>query len=145
MMNCDDSRTYLSAYLDDELGIAENLLVQKHLSRCEDCRRTQNQQQALRTALRDPDFVAHPSADFSKRLQGSASGRQRGSAGAAPFVARNIAIWILQMGPRRNRPGIDGGDGSDIRDEPRANFPRPAHGQCRTRRPYSFAPGQSPD
>jgi anti-sigma factor RsiW len=69
MMNCDDSRAYLSAYLDDELGIAENLLVQKHLSRCEDCRRTQNQQQALRTALRDPDFVAHPSADFSKRLQ----------------------------------------------------------------------------
>jgi anti-sigma factor RsiW len=69
MMNCDDSRAYLLAYLDDELGVAESLLVQKHLSRCEDCRRIQNQQHALRTALRDPDLIAHPSADFSKRLQ----------------------------------------------------------------------------
>ena len=36
MMNCDDSRVYLPAYVDDELGVAESLLVQKHLSRCED-------------------------------------------------------------------------------------------------------------
>jgi anti-sigma factor RsiW len=69
MMNCDDSRVYLHAYLDDELGVAESLLVQKHLSHCENCRRTQEQQQALRTTLRDPDLVAHPSADFSNRLQ----------------------------------------------------------------------------
>jgi anti-sigma factor RsiW len=69
MMNCDDSRVYLPAYVDDELGVAESLLVQKHLSRCEDCRRTLDQQQALRTALRDPDLAARPSADFSKRLQ----------------------------------------------------------------------------
>jgi anti-sigma factor RsiW len=69
MMNCNDSRVYLPAYLDDELGVAESLLVQKHLSQCEDCRSTHDQQQALRTALRDPDLVAHPSADFSKRLQ----------------------------------------------------------------------------
>jgi anti-sigma factor RsiW len=69
MMNCDDSRAYLPAYLDDELGVAESLLVQKHLSHCGDCRSTQDQQQALRTALRNPDLAAHPSADFSKRLQ----------------------------------------------------------------------------
>jgi anti-sigma factor RsiW len=68
-MNCDNSRVYLPAYLDDELGVAESLLVQKHLSRCEDCRRTLDQQQALRTALRDPDLAARPSADFSKRLE----------------------------------------------------------------------------
>jgi anti-sigma factor RsiW len=69
MMTCDDSRAYLPAYLDDELGVPESLLVQKHLSQCGDCRRIQDQQQALRTALRDPDLAAHPSTDFSKRLQ----------------------------------------------------------------------------
>jgi anti-sigma factor RsiW len=68
-MNCDDSRVYLPAYLDDELGVAESLLVQKHLSECGDCRRTQDQQHALRTVLRDPDLAAHPSADFAKRIE----------------------------------------------------------------------------
>jgi anti-sigma factor RsiW len=69
MINCDDSRAYLPAYMDDELGVAESLLVQKHLYQCGECRRIQDQQQALRTALRDPELAAHPSADFSKRLQ----------------------------------------------------------------------------
>ena len=36
-MTCDDSRTYLSAYLDEELDVAENLRVQKHLAGCQDC------------------------------------------------------------------------------------------------------------
>ena len=30
-MNCDDSRIYLPAYLDEELDVAESLRVQKHL------------------------------------------------------------------------------------------------------------------
>ena len=37
-MNCDDSRIYLTAYLDDELDVAESLRVQKHLAECGDCR-----------------------------------------------------------------------------------------------------------
>ncbi|MGA2597771.1 MAG: anti-sigma factor [Bryobacteraceae bacterium] len=70
-MNCDDSRVYLPAYLDDELDIAENLCLQKHLADCEDCRQAQNDQLALRLALRDPGLYAHPSADFSKRIEAS--------------------------------------------------------------------------
>ena len=56
-------------YLDDELDVLESLRVHKHLTDCADCRRTQNQQLALRSALRDPDLYAHPSADFSKRIE----------------------------------------------------------------------------
>ena len=67
-MNCDDSRIYLPAYLDDELDVAESLRIQKHLAACRDCRQTQDEQLALRSALRDPDLYAHPSADFSKRI-----------------------------------------------------------------------------
>ncbi len=68
-MNCDDSRIYLPAYLDDELDVAGSLRVQKHLAECGDCRRAQDQQLVLRVALRDPDLRAHPSAEFAKRLE----------------------------------------------------------------------------
>ena len=68
-MNCDDSRTYLPAYLDDELGVAESVRVQKHLAECGDCRQAQDEQLALRSALRDPDLYTHPSADFSRRIE----------------------------------------------------------------------------
>jgi anti-sigma factor RsiW len=68
-MNCADSRTYLPAYLDDELDVAESLHVQRHLAECADCRQAQDEQLALRSALRDPELYAHPSADFSKRIE----------------------------------------------------------------------------
>jgi anti-sigma factor RsiW len=68
-MTCDDSRTYLSAYLDEELDVAESLRVQKHLAGCQDCQQAQDEQLVLRSALRDPDLRAYPSVDFSKRIE----------------------------------------------------------------------------
>ncbi len=68
-MNCDDSRIYLPAYLDEELDVAESLRVQKHLAECQDCQQAQDEQLVLRSALRDPDLRAYPSADFSKRIE----------------------------------------------------------------------------
>jgi anti-sigma factor RsiW len=68
-MNCADSRTYLPAYLDDELDVAESLHVQRHLAECLDCRQAQDEQLALRSALRDPEMYAHPSDDFSRRIE----------------------------------------------------------------------------
>jgi hypothetical protein len=83
-MNCADSRIYLSAYLDEELGITESLHVQKHLTGCGGCRRDQDQQLALRSTLRQPNLYAHPSVDFSIRVEkvvrraGQVEGRSRG-------------------------------------------------------------------
>jgi anti-sigma factor RsiW len=68
-MNCDDSRTYLTAYLDDELDVVESLRLHKHLTKCADCRQAQDEQLALCSALRDPELYARPSADFSKRVE----------------------------------------------------------------------------
>jgi anti-sigma factor RsiW len=68
-MTCDDSRVYLAAYLDDELDVADSLRIQKHLVDCENCRKAQDQQLALRSALRDPSLYAQPSADFSRRIE----------------------------------------------------------------------------
>jgi anti-sigma factor RsiW len=68
-MNCDDSRIYLPAYLDDELDVAESLRVQKHLAECGGCRHAQDEQLALRSALRDRDLYARPSVEFSERIE----------------------------------------------------------------------------
>jgi anti-sigma factor RsiW len=68
-MTCDDSRIYLPVFWDDELDVAETLGVQKHLTGCPACRQAQDQHLALRLALRDPYLYAHPSVDFSKRLE----------------------------------------------------------------------------
>ena len=68
-MTCDDSRTYLAAYLDDELDVSDSLRLQKHLADCRDCQQDQDEQLVLRSALREPDLRAYPSPDFSKRIE----------------------------------------------------------------------------
>jgi len=70
-MTCDDSHTYLPAYLDEELDVAESLRIQKHLAGCQDCQQAQEEQLVLRSALRDPDLRAYPPADFVKRIEAS--------------------------------------------------------------------------
>ena len=96
-MNCDDSRIYLPAYLDDELDVAESLRVQKHLAECADCQRAQDEQLALRSALRDPDLRARPSAEFSERI--AALVRR-----AAKEEARSQrSVWFESLRPRAFR------------------------------------------
>jgi anti-sigma factor RsiW len=79
-MNCEDSRTYLPAYLDNELEIAESLRMQRHLADCADCRQAEEEQLALRSALRDPGLYAHPSADFAKRIEAAVRRQAKGEA-----------------------------------------------------------------
>jgi anti-sigma factor RsiW len=67
-MNCEDLKMYLSAYVDDELDVAESLRLEKHLIECRECREAQEAQLALRSALRDPDLCFQPSPDFANRI-----------------------------------------------------------------------------
>jgi anti-sigma factor RsiW len=67
-MNCEDLKMYLSAYVDDELDVAESLRLEKHLIGCPGCRQAQEAQLALRSALRDPDLYFEPSSDFANRI-----------------------------------------------------------------------------
>jgi anti-sigma factor RsiW len=67
-MNCEDSRMYLSAYLDEELDVAEILRLEKHLADCRLCRPVQEAQFALRSALRHPSLYFEPSAGFGNRI-----------------------------------------------------------------------------
>jgi anti-sigma factor RsiW len=68
-MTCDDSRIYLPAYLDDELDVAQTLRVQRHLTGCPACRQAQEEQLALRSALRDPGLYEELPAGFSRRIE----------------------------------------------------------------------------
>lgn len=76
-MTCDESRTYLAAYLDDELDVGQCLQVQKHLAECAGCRRAQEEHDALRAALRDPELYGQPSAEFAQRIQAAVRGAAR--------------------------------------------------------------------
>lgn len=67
-MNCEDSKLYLPAYLDDELDISGSLRVEKHLADCAGCRQEREEFLALRAAFRVPGLYARPSADFAKRI-----------------------------------------------------------------------------
>jgi anti-sigma factor RsiW len=109
-MNCDDSRIYLPAYLDDELDVAESLRVQKHLTECGECRHAQDEQLALRSALRDPGQYAHPSVEFTNRIEAAVrrasqqEERSQGSwfesfwLGAFRWVPAATALLIVTVG-----------------------------------------------
>lgn len=83
-MTCQDSRIYLSAYLDDELGVADTLMVRSHLAGCAECRRAQEEALALRAALRGLREPA--SEDLAKRVQGAVR-RAAKEEGRAPRLA----------------------------------------------------------
>ena len=95
-MTCEDSRLYLSAYLDDELGVAESLRMQSHLASCSGCRKAQEEQLALRAALRDPELYAQPSTEFAERLRQTV---QRAAKAEAPAYSPwrqvfGIGSWV---------------------------------------------------
>lgn len=68
-MTCEDSRLYLSAYVDDELDVPDILRIQSHLASCAACRKVQDEQFALRSALHDPELRGQPSAEFQQRIR----------------------------------------------------------------------------
>src|SRR5579871_688777 len=86
-MHCEDSRIYLPAYLDDELGVGESLHIQKHLAHCANCRRAQQEHLALRSALRDSGLYAHPSPNFAKRIETAVrhAAKEEGRASRMPW------------------------------------------------------------
>jgi anti-sigma factor RsiW len=90
-MTCEDSRTFLPAYLDNELDVAQSLQIHKHLAECRNCRHSQDEQLVLRAALRDPDLRSDPSADFSKRIAGAIRNAAREEARSQ----RSIRVRLL--------------------------------------------------
>jgi anti-sigma factor RsiW len=70
-MSCEQTRLYLHAYLDDELGVADAIRFEEHLADCAECQAARRQSLALRSALRRSDLSYQPSAALSARVNAS--------------------------------------------------------------------------
>ena len=66
-MRCRKTRSYLSAYCNDELGGRRKLAVSEHLSTCEECRREEELYRSMFGAAREvPELKV--SEDFNNKL-----------------------------------------------------------------------------
>jgi|SwirhisoilCB2_FD_contig_31_33369312_length_2779_multi_6_in_0_out_0_2 anti-sigma factor RsiW len=70
-MNCAEAQSLLHAYIDAELDVANSLEVERHLQRCEDCRRDYNDYQALHSALKGETLYFQVPDLLQKRIQKS--------------------------------------------------------------------------
>ena len=124
-MSCQEARSLLHAFLDDELDVAHNLDVQHHLDSCPACAREHAAQLALRAALRSEALYFRPSEDFNTRaraaLRATAGpvGPRRPTmsfpwtfrfwmpAGAAAALLAVMAITIWRLAPGTAGPSAD--------------------------------------
>jgi len=118
-MSCQETRSLLHAFLDDELDLTHILDVQHHLDTCPACARELAAQRTLRAALRTRRSTSGPRWLHGTRPRRPARdgcvGRPRGSggndgalpldapvwlpAGAAAALLAVVAITIWRLGP----------------------------------------------
>src|SRR2546422_8975742 len=102
-MTCQEARSLLHAFLDDELDLTHSLDVQHHLDTCPACAREHSAQRALRAALRDEALYFRPPDDFTARAR--AALRATAATGSAADRARMAGGF---RGPRRARSAAGG-------------------------------------
>ncbi len=73
MMNCDNVRNLLDAYLDTELDLMNSLEVERHLSGCPDCTHILENRRSLRQALRSDDLYFQAPASLERKIRLSVS------------------------------------------------------------------------
>ncbi|HYS05749.1 MAG TPA: anti-sigma factor [Candidatus Dormibacteraeota bacterium] len=96
-MTCQEARSLLHAFLDDELDLTHSLDVQRHLDTCPACAREHSAQRALRTALRDEALYFRPPEGFTTRAQAAlrASAEPVGAAArAGPPSGFSWTRWL---------------------------------------------------
>jgi len=117
--DCQEARSLLHAFLDDELDLTHSLDVQRHLDTCPACAREHSAQRALRTALRDEALYFRPPEGFTARAQAAlrasaepvgaadrrvlrAASRDEEGSGCPPGHGRRpgvLVVTILRLGP----------------------------------------------
>ena len=127
-MSCQEARSLLHAFLDDELDLTHSLDVQHHLDTCPACAREHAAQRALRGALRDEALYFRPPEGFTTRARAAlrATAATVGAAdragpavgllwmrrvwlpsGAAAALLAVVAITIWRFGPGAPGPSAD--------------------------------------
>jgi len=109
-MSCDQTRLYLHAYLDDELGVAEAVRFEAHLADCPDCQTAQSEALAIRAAIRGSDLYYRPSQALALRVNAAvrqaarprSNGMQWMAIAAAVIVTIGLALFLTL---RNRQPG----------------------------------------
>jgi anti-sigma factor (TIGR02949 family) len=68
-LNCNEVRTLLQAYIDDELDLSSSMEIGKHLENCANCDREYQSAQALRQAVASAALYYWAPADLQKRVR----------------------------------------------------------------------------
>jgi anti-sigma factor RsiW len=68
-VNCDEARTLLHGYLDDEIDLVRHLEIEEHLRTCEGCSRAYGEQVALRSALQAEDLYFKAPSRLERRVR----------------------------------------------------------------------------
>jgi anti-sigma factor RsiW len=68
-MNCDEARSWLTAYLDEELDVARSMEMERHLAECAGCRREHQEALLLRESMREASLYYEPPATLARKLR----------------------------------------------------------------------------
>jgi len=68
-MTCNDALALLAAYLDDELGVADAIHVERHLTDCSLCREARDEALSLRSDIVEAGLNCRPSPEVAARVR----------------------------------------------------------------------------
>jgi anti-sigma factor RsiW len=92
-MDHQDALALLPAYVDQELGIADCLAMERHLENCAECRREYAQQEEIKKRLKqDLPYVQAPASLYGRIQSGLTSKRERRNVTSAWHVWLSGAV-----------------------------------------------------
>ncbi len=104
-MTCDDSRSFLHAYLDGELDAPRSVEFERHLEGCPSCTRALEAQESLRSSIRSAQLREPLPAGFEKkvrrRLDESSSSSSPRSFHAWRWLAAAAVLLLVAAGSLR--------------------------------------------
>jgi anti-sigma factor RsiW len=112
-VNCNEVRTYLNGYVDNELDLVRHVEIEGHLRSCEACSQVHQAQMALRSVLKSEDLYFRAPARLERQVRMAARRSERKPwpprlltrewIGAAAAAAAVVAVGLL-VGPTLWRP-----------------------------------------
>jgi anti-sigma factor RsiW len=101
MMDHQEIRELLPAYVDQELGISDTLAVERHLGSCIDCQRDYAEQRAVRSRLKEEAMYFHAPAHLAQRIDAALPQDKLPAARSRPWMINwlnaGVAMATLLM------------------------------------------------
>jgi anti-sigma factor RsiW len=90
-MTCNDALAFLAAYLDEELGVADAIRVEQHLTGCAVCRDAQKEMLLLRSDIQELGY--RPPPELARRVREQVRQAARSEAGIRSGVRARWLYW----------------------------------------------------